>query len=186
MKMIYQKSFFSTRILWLTPFLFIFSSIFLYAENVCAGSPLGVGYYSGPNSGPTINFALSTNNSIKLVAPLSFDQVIFDYQFQVKRYTKGRFRFSIYLGIGTDVTFSQDGKNNSSIFPWGNNNKNTKGDILAALRVPVGVAASMSSYPFDLFIELAPRLEIYNGSDIEVDGSKLDWKRIGIGARYYF
>ena len=129
---------------------------------------------------------LSSNNSLKIIAPLSFDNVVCDYQYRLKNITKGSLRISLYLGIGTDLSLSGNGNNNKD--KGGKDDKNNKngGQFATALRVPLGVEVRYSNYPLDLFAEIAPSLQIFNGSDVEVDPANIDWKKIGFGARYYF
>ena len=69
--------------------------VFLWPEASKAGSKFGVGYYAGPTSGPTVSYSLSTKNTLKLIAPLSLNNVVADYQYQLKAFSKGKFRFNV-------------------------------------------------------------------------------------------
>ena len=175
-----------------------FCLVLLLPNGAHARTSFGVGYVSGPTSGPTVNVLLSTKNSIKLIAPLSFTNVVCDYQYRLKNISKGSLKISLYMGIGTDLNLSgqgdavsdkgkpgKDDDKDDGKKP-GKDEKSADGQFAAAIRIPVGVEVRWSSFPVDFYAELAPSLRIFDGKDVGFDPGNIDWKAVGFGARYYF
>jgi len=51
-------------------------------------------------------------------------------------------------------------------------------DTVVGLRVPVGVAVQWVQYPIEIFVEVAPGIEVAPSSELDLTG--------GIGGRFYF
>lgn len=158
-----------------SPIMFLLVVCFsLLVSQQAFGNTIGVGYFSGQTTGPVVNLKLSASNSLKIIAPMSFENIICDYQYNVKSITKGSFHIQLYLGIGTDVTLS------------GNKKDKAGGEFAASLRVPLGVAIRVNRFSADVFAELALSLQIYDGQDFNVDTGNIDRGKVGFGVRYYF
>lgn len=69
-----------------------------------------------------------------------------------------------YVGAGAMLGFDQGGKND--------------GKTLFGVRAPVGVSVQWNDYPFEVFLEVAPGLEMVPESKFDMTG--------GLGARFYF
>ena len=136
---------------------------------------MGLGYYQGKPGGLALCYNVSQR--LTTIVPISLKNVILDYYYMKKGLGYHlKMRINFYFGIGTDIGIGGGGK------------KAKDGDlgITADLRFPIGVVGRVSGMPLDIFLELAPTLKFFNGSDIEVDQAKIKWEKVGLGVRYYF
>ncbi|MBI2345664.1 MAG: DUF3996 domain-containing protein [Deltaproteobacteria bacterium] len=69
-----------------------------------------------------------------------------------------------YAGVGGKVAFDERGKNADR--------------TLVGIRVPVGLAFQWAQHPIELFIEVAPGIELAPATTVDITG--------GLGARFYF
>lgn len=69
-----------------------------------------------------------------------------------------------YAGAGAKIGVDQGGKNNNR--------------TVAGLRIPVGIAVQFVQYPIEIFLEVAPGMEVAPSTAVDVTG--------GLGGRYYF
>ena len=72
-----------------------------------------------------------------------------------------------YFGIGARVLLHED-----------NNPKHEKHDSKVGVRVPLGLNYLFANHRFDIFIEVAPIIDLAPDTGFDVSG--------GLGARYYF
>ena len=71
----------------------------------------------------------------------------------------------LYFGIGARFIFTED-----------DNGRDT--DDVFGIRFPVGLAYMFTNYPFDIFFEIVPILDLTPDSDFDLEGA--------IGARFWF
>jgi len=76
-----------------------------------------------------------------------------------------KFTLPFYAGGGVKIGFDRRGKK-------------SKRKTIVGIRIPVGVAMHFSTYPIEIFVELAPGIEVAPKSAFDFTG--------GIGARFYF
>ena len=123
---------------------------------------LGVGGILGNPTGPTVKYWLSEKTSLDLTIGLKKDislngNILFQYWDVFPQPQEGR--VGGYLGVGAKY-------------------QQKKNDDLFGIRGVGGINYWASQYPIELFIELAPVLELTPNVDTDIDA--------GIGIRYYF
>ncbi|MBI4125852.1 MAG: hypothetical protein HY465_00005 [Deltaproteobacteria bacterium] len=69
-----------------------------------------------------------------------------------------------YAGAGGKLGFDRGGRND--------------GDTIVGVRVPVGVAVQWVKYPIEVYLEVAPGIELAPSTEVDITG--------GLGARFYF
>jgi len=79
-------------------------------------------------------------------------------------------RLPLYLGVGGRIKLQNTNDN-------GNNN-NDNNDVRIGIRVPFGISYQFAEVPIDLFLEIAPILDLNPKTEGSINGA--------IGARFYF
>jgi hypothetical protein len=136
------------------------------------GQGFGVGIIAGNPTGVSVKKWLHNNDAVDAAAAWSFDrggafQIHADYLWHrelpaISRNIYGAMPF--YLGLGGRVTFGEaKGKHGR--------------DNYAGLRVPFGMTYLFENAPVDLFIEVAPILDVAPRADFELDAAA--------GVRFY-
>jgi hypothetical protein len=144
------------------------------------GGPFGLGIIVGNPTGITGAYKLGGNTAIDAAVGLGgfdFDglYVHVDFLFLLPDLvTSGPVRLSPYLGPGG---FLNVGRGNNSGSGGSGSGGGSKGAGLG-VRVPFGLSLDFSSFPLQLFIELAPQLEVVPDPDFGLGGA--------LGFRYYF
>ncbi|MBF0315713.1 MAG: hypothetical protein HQK50_01865 [Oligoflexia bacterium] len=124
----------------------------------------GIGLIIGEPTGISLNYRLSAANAIDGAIAWSFvDDNKFhlhaDYLFSKKDLLNiDKVKLDVYFGGG--VRFKDEKQS------------------LLGVRIPVGVSYFFKQQPIDIFLELAPILDLIPSSDISFNAA--------IGARYYF
>lgn len=140
------------------------------------GGPFGLGIIVGNPTGATGLYKLGGNTAIDAAIGLGgfdFDglYVHVDFLFLLPTLvSSGSVSLSPYLGPGGFLIVGK-GKNSA---PGSGGGKGTG----LGVRVPFGLSLDFSSFPLQLFIELAPTLEVVPDPDLGIGGA--------IGFRYYF
>lgn len=80
-------------------------------------------------------------------------------------------RLPLYLGVGGRIKLQNTNDN-------GNNNNDNSDDLRIGIRVPFGISYQFAEVPIDIFLEIAPILDLNPETDGSVNGA--------IGARFYF
>jgi hypothetical protein len=125
----------------------------------------GIGMILGEPTGVSMKNWLTHKTAFDLAVAWSFsgrddalhihgDYLIHD--FSLIPVDKGQ--FPLYFGIGGRIKFSDD--------------------VNVAVRIPVGLDYLFADAPVDIFIEVAPMLELTPDTDFDMNG--------GVGVRYFF
>ena len=164
-----------------------FSLVYSNSALAQAGGEIGIGYFDGPTSGPTVSLMVSPGNALKIVAPTSFENIVLDYQYiywdVLGKQFANRVRFGVYFGVGWDLSLMGNNKDDKG---GKDEDKAGREKLSLIMRIPVGFSIRLVKFPVELFLELAPMLEIYNGSDFDVKASNLELGSVGVGLRYHF
>jgi hypothetical protein len=153
---------------------FLFVSHFAYADPSDYGPQhkrFGVGLIIGEPTGLTGKGYLTqqwaidgivswsfVDKGVTLISDATYD--FFDLPVETQKVT-----IPFYVGVGAKLTINKERTNKPD---------KTSG----AIRVPIGLAAQWTDYPIEVFLELAPGIEIAPETEFDVTG--------GIGARFYF
>jgi len=118
---------------------------------IILGNPTGISFktWVGPDKAIDAAAAWSFSNS-------GYVQVHADLLFHNFEWIEPR--WPVYYGVGAVVGLGDD--------------------LRLGARIPVGIAHNFQSAPFDVFVEVVPRLDLLPGTDFEIDAA--------IGGRYYF
>lgn len=145
-------------------------AIFISASPVYARNDFGIGMIVGSPTGLSIKKWLG-NNAIDAAAGWSSDafNIHADYLFHNSSLTKSN--VPIHFGIGGRLRF--DDKDNDR-----NNHDENDGETRLGLRIPLGINYLFAKYPFDIFAEIAPVLDLVPETDFSLDA--------GVGVRFYF
>ena len=137
-------------------------------------SGTGVGVILGEPTGISLKHWMSPNTAIDGAAAWSLEgadefQFHADYLFHnfsaLQQDLKGQ--GSVYYGVGGLVRFKEDnGK--------GDDNDDTE----VGIRFPIGIDYFLKQWPADIFMEIAPILDLLPGTEIDLNA--------GVGIRYYF
>lgn len=134
------------------------------------GKRFGAGLFLGEPTGITLKGYVSRQLAIDGFASWSFvdEAVTFiadaTYDFFDIPVKSQHFTIPFYAGFGGKLALDRGGRND--------------GKTLFGLRVPVGVAMDFVKYPIEIFLEVAPGVELIPATDPDVTG--------GLGARFYF
>jgi hypothetical protein len=136
------------------------------------GSGFGLGIIIGEPTGLSMKAWLGEGSAFDLAAAWSFEGRGFlhlhgDYlrHADVIDVPKGFLPF--YYGIGARLRIREDDRP-----------RDADEDILFGIRIPLGMTYLFVNAPLDLFVEIAPVVELVPSTDVDLDG--------GIGIRFYF
>jgi len=149
-------------------FLFLFTVAGLaQAQTGRAGGNTGLGIIFGEPTG--VSFKLWTSRTVAFDAAAAWSFVgggsfqlhadIIFHSFDLFKVEKGR--MALYYGFGG--RFKSEDEN---------------GDAVLSFRLPVGISYEFERSPFELFVEIAPMLDLAPKTKGDIGG--------GIGFRYYF
>ena len=142
-----------------------------------ADQPFGLGVIVGEPTGISGKYWFDTRQAIDFAAAWSFSannsfqfhtDYLRHYPEMIKTPDRWRGKFNAYFGVGGRIKLKED--NNGS----GRNND----DDLLGVRVPGGVTFVFDKVPVELFVEIAPVLDLVPDTDLDVNGAT--------GARFYF
>jgi hypothetical protein len=129
----------------------------------------GIGVILGEPTGFTAKAWLDDEKAIDMAAAWSFRNGEFFHLHADYLMHKGGFveheaaEHMVYFGLGALIEFRDD----------------TNGhDTEAGMRIPLGMAVHLKAVPVELFVELAPVMEVTPSTSLHINA--------GIGARYYF
>lgn len=156
------------RLLYAVIFL-IFVSLILLNNSSFAAHKVGIGVILGDPSGFTTKLFLTDSNAFDAGIGPSGDDGFYLY-FDYLRIFRNLFpinELSLYLGAGVGLH---------------HHDKETKhhdeDELSLEARLPIGIAYLFRQIPLEIFLEIAPALEIIPDIDFDLRG--------GLGARYYF
>lgn len=140
-------------------------AVMLYCGPAFAQEGFGVGVIIGEPTGLSFKGWLDGSTAIAGAAAWSFgrhDSLHMHADYLVHKY--GVFRavrgkLPVYYGIGARVKFDEP-------------------DTRFGIRIPVGISYLFGSDPLDVFLEIAPVVDIAPATDVNFNG--------GLGIRYYF
>lgn len=153
---------------------FILFLLFLGGNLYASAKSFGIGVILGEPTGLSAKLFLLDNSAIDFAAAWSFShntsmQIHIDYlwhYFNLIRPLHTSTKFPLYFGIGPRFSFHY------------NDNKSHHNDEHLGIRFPVGLSALFQKVPIELFLEVAPILDVIPDTDVEFNG--------GLGIRYYF
>jgi hypothetical protein len=154
------------RILFAVPFAVLMC---VSAQAFAASNSFGIGFILGDPSGFTAKFFVSGNDAIDTgIGPSGRDgfYLYADYH----RHFRNLFpvpELSVYVGAGAGLhEHDEESKHHE------------EGELSLEARLPLGIDYVFRQVPIEVFLELAPALEIIPDIDFHLRG--------GLGARYYF
>lgn len=150
-------------------YILFFLSMTVFAQK----GQFGAGIIIGEPTGLSAKFNLGSGNAIDAGLAWSFKNpsgmhVHADYlyhAYNLIRVSSGK--LPVYFGIGGRIKF----KNNEA----GSNNDNS---ATIGVRIPVGLSYEFATAPLDLFLEIAPTLNLAPKTEFDLNGA--------IGLRFYF
>lgn len=128
----------------------------------------GIGLYLGEPTGFTFKGYMTEKFAINGIAAWGFRNKAFTvigditYDFLDIPIDSNVVTLPFYAGAGAKLAF----------------NSGPKDQTVAGVRVPVGVAVQWIEYPVEIFVEIAPGMEVAPSTQVDLTG--------GIGARFYF
>ncbi len=132
-----------------------------FGLGIVAGDPTGItgkGYLSNRLAVDAhVGWSL-IEESFSIIGDVTYDFL----QLPVQGSTNVKIPF--YVGVGGKIGVDQAGKND--------------GKTLFGIRVPIGLAFQWENHPIEVFIEIAPGIELIPETEFDLTG--------GIGARFYF
>lgn len=147
-----------------------------------ASARFGLGVMVGEPTGLNAKFGLEGNRALDagLAWSLQDDKDMHlhvDYLFHNHSALKGsglKGKLALYYGIGGRLQLRDDNNNN------GNNNNDDEhdGDDRIGVRIPLGISWAPSGTPIDVFLELAPIVDLVPDTDMDING--------GLGIRFWF
>jgi len=134
------------------------------------GRKFGAGIILGDPTGFTAKGFLSPKMAIDAMASWSFTEEAFliigdlTYEFAQIPVRSSSLTLPFYAGAGGKIGFDRGGRNN--------------GRTVGGIRIPLGIAAQFTHQPIEVFVEVAPGMEVAPSTTTDVTG--------GVGARFYF
>jgi hypothetical protein len=127
-----------------------------FGLGIIAGEPTGLSgkIWTGPKTG--IDFAAAW--SVEKSQSFNFHADYLIHDFGVFKVDKGK--MALYYGIGGRLVDTD------------------QGDSFIGVRVPIGINYLFATSPLDLFLEMAPVLDLAPDTDLDFDG--------GLGIRFWF
>lgn len=152
----------------------LFPVLFLLCLNSvqAQGSGFGLGVIVGEPTGLSMKAWLSEGSAFDVAAAWSFEGRGFlhlhgDYLRHVNVIDVSKGFLPFYYGIGARIRIRDDERF-----------RNDDEDIWLGLRIPLGMTYLFTNAPLDIFVEIAPVVELIPSTDVDLDG--------GLGIRYYF
>lgn len=130
----------------------------------------GAGIVLGEPTGVTFKGYVSEKLAIDAFASWSFTDEAFVlmgdaiYEFVNIPVGAKTFTLPFYAGAGAKISFDEGGKN--------------KDKTTGGIRIPLGVALQWVNHPIEVFVEVAPGIELAPNTEVDITG--------GVGARFYF
>jgi hypothetical protein len=139
---------------------------------------LGLGVIAGEPTGVSLKYWLDGRHAVDAGIGWSFSEneslhFHADYlwhDFGLLRPGDVKGRTPVYYGVGARLKMQDDGD--------GHGHGDNEDDALFGARFPLGIAWISSSAPIDVFLEIAPVLDLLPGTDLSFNGA--------IGVRYWF
>jgi hypothetical protein len=137
------------------------------AQTGRTGGPLGIGIIFGEPTGVSLKYWTGRTIAFDAAAAWSFadgssfqihGDILF-HSFDLFRVQEGR--MALYYGFGARLK-----------------TKDNNGDARLSFRVPIGISYEFQRVPIELFVEIAPMLDLTPKTQGAIGG--------GIGFRYYF
>jgi hypothetical protein len=136
--------------------------------NSSGGKQVGLGFIVGEPTGIDFKFFLNKTNALQFALAWSLNDekdlhIQGDYiwhRYDVIDLDNGD-QMPLYFGIGGRVVLIDD-----------------PGDDVVGIRFPVGLDYIFADYPFDVFVEIVPILDLAPDTDFDLEGA--------IGARFWF
>jgi hypothetical protein len=125
-----------------------------FGLGIILGEPIGISFKNWVGSRTAIDGGVAWSFSDYDSLHLHLDYLV--HNFNILKANKGK--SALYYGIGGRLKI--------------------EGETRVGVRVPVGINYIFENAPLDIFIELAPVLDIVPGTEFRLTG--------GIGIRYYF
>lgn len=146
-------------------------TLILSSTTVLAEDGFGVGIIVGEPTGFSVKKWIGKDRAIDGAAAWSLSgdhslQIHADYlfhNFDLIRPGNINGRLPVYFGIGGRTSFNDSSHNH---------------DTLVGVRLPVGISYLPAKAPVEMFIELAPIMDIVPSTDLEISAA--------LGIRYYF
>lgn len=123
---------------------------------VIVGEPTGISFKSWKGPSPAIAGAVAWSFSGKTSLHVHIDYLM------GHNFLDQRSRVPLYYGLGGRVRIKDNGDS----------------DPLIGVRIPVGISYIFPNDPFDIFLEIAPIIDVIPDTDFGLNSA--------IGARYYF
>jgi hypothetical protein len=139
---------------------------------------LGLGVIAGEPTGVSLKYWLDGRHAVDAGVGWSFSEneslhLHADYlwhDFGLLRPGDVKGRLPVYYGVGARLKMQDDGD--------GDGHGSNEDDALFGARFPLGIAWISSSAPVDVFLEIAPVLDLLPGTDLSFNAA--------IGVRYWF
>jgi hypothetical protein len=166
-------------VLWTLLALILLSCVALAKVNSSSHGSFGLGIIIGEPTGLSGKLWISKTSAFDGVAAWALSEnssfhLHFDYllhNFNLINVQKGQ--LPVYYGIGARILFHEHGWHDHDWEEHHNDN-----DVHFGLRIPVGLEYIFADAPLDIFIEVAPVLDLVPDTHLNFNG--------GIGIRYFF
>ena len=148
----------------------------LMCTNVLAQEQLGLGLIVGEPTGLSVKYWLDKEHALDGAVAWSFWdddglQLHADYLwhlFDLLDESDDEGRLPVYFGLGGRLKFKDDDEGR-----WHNDDD----DVFFGIRVPLGISYMLQDPPIDVFVEIAPVLDVV--PDVELD------LNLALGLRFY-
>lgn len=155
----------------LTPFLLLTAAGVATAQS--NGGNFGLGIIVGEPTGIDAKIFLTKKNALEFAVAWSLNDdndlhIQGDYLWHNYRLIKldSSDEMPLFFGVGLRAIMRDD-----------RDDRNDRDDVVG-IRFPVGLAYMFANYPFDIFAQIAPILDVAPDSDFDLEGA--------IGARFWF
>lgn len=152
------------------------ASVFTLAPAAARAGDFGLGVIAGEPTGVSLKYWLDGRHAVDAGIGWSFSEneslhFHADYlwhDFGLLRQGDLKGRLPMYYGVGARLKMENEGDGHGS----------NKDDALLGARFPLGISWISSSAPVDVFLEIAPVLDLLPGTDLSLNAA--------IGVRYWF
>lgn len=127
---------------------------------IIAGTPTGITFKKWTSDTTAIDFAAEWVTSSDDKLHLHADMLIHDFNMIRAEDLAGT--VALYYGYGGMIKL----------------NEGKKKDTVLGIRIPIGVSLVLQEQPIEVFVEVAPTLEVVPDTELKVNAA--------VGARYYF
>lgn len=137
------------------------------------GSGFGLGVVLGEPTGLSMKAWIGDGSAVDAAAAWSLEgagrlHLHVDYLRHADVIDVRRGHLPFYYGIGARINIYGDNRRRFD----------NDDDVRLGLRVPLGLTYLFAGAPLDIFVEIAPVVELFPATDVDLDG--------GVGIRYYF